>query len=482
MGTVYLGSHEVMPGVMRNIAVKLMHPEVRANRSVAPQLLQEARLAARIEHPNVVRMIEAGEEPEGVFLAMSYVEGATLADIISCCAKRKTRLPVSIALRILTDALTGLHAAHELRDESGEPLHLVHRDFSPQNILVGMDGITQLTDFGIAKATGQMDTTKSGVVKGKVGYMAPEQAMGKAIDRRCDVWAAGVVAWEALAGKRLFHAANDAAVLLEVVSPTQIAPLSDVHANLAGPLEEAVLAALVRDVDERLTTAADFRKRLGQAAAPSLGVAEAEDVADFVIEMVGEEIHQRRKRAKTIVELRDEEGEDAPTAVRLSQPALGLPDDELSTAVQRPSPDEVAAAVSSSGGVGAGSSADAGPELSLELEQPTEAEGPMEPAVGVPATANSAEAQPLLDSGDIAHLHEPTLPEEVPPSRSQYLVLIALALLLGALLGWVGTRWKKARSEPQTVGSMDGAENRGRPQLRRLHARPSRQTHAAFVR
>src|SRR5262249_42183711 len=148
-------------------------------------------------------------------------EGDSLAAILQNVAKKgRQRLPIPIALRILDDALSGLECAHALKDDEGRPLGVVHRDFSPQNILVGLDGISRLTDFGIAKVTGSVGLTRSGVVKGKAAYLSPEQAQGLPMDRRSDVWSAGVVAWELLAGRRLYPTGNDVATILQVCTET----------------------------------------------------------------------------------------------------------------------------------------------------------------------------------------------------------------------------------------------------------------------
>ena len=218
MATVYLARVAVVGDVHREVALKLMHPFLNAEgRESTVSLVEEAKLAVRIRHPIVVSVVEVGDSPHGVFLVMEYVEGDTLSGLHRAVRAEGALMPLPIAGRILVDALAGLHAAHELRDDDGLLLDLVHRDFSPQNILVGTDGVTRLTDFGVAKASGRVNVTSSGIIKGKVAYMAPEQALGKRVDRRCDVWAAGVVAWEILAGQRLYRSEDQVAMLLKIV-------------------------------------------------------------------------------------------------------------------------------------------------------------------------------------------------------------------------------------------------------------------------
>src|SRR5262245_34519927 len=196
MATVYLACSTGMAGFEREVALKLTHAHLRDSPEFVTALIDEARLAGRIRHPNVVSVLDVAEDPEGLFIIMDYIEGESLAGLQRILRKRDIRMPLDVALRILDDILEGLHAAHELTENDGSPMHLVHRDVTPHNVLVGLDGISRLTDFGVAKAVTRLTQTASGLVKGKVAYMAPEQAEGTELDRRCDVWAAGVVAWE----------------------------------------------------------------------------------------------------------------------------------------------------------------------------------------------------------------------------------------------------------------------------------------------
>jgi serine/threonine-protein kinase len=264
MATVFLARAEGMGGFERDVAVKLLHDHLRENADLAFQLVNEARISAKIRHPNVVQVHDVGEDPSGIFLVMEYVEGDTLSGLQRAARAAGETVPIAIALRILTDALAGLHSAHELRDGADQPLEIVHRDFSPQNILVGTDGISRLTDFGIAKAARRDGHTRPGLIKGKIGYMAPEQARGKSVDRRCDVWAAGVVAWELLAGRPLRANEDEVATLLEVVSgdPPDVRTACP---EIAAALAEAVSSALTGTRDQRCPTADGLRQRLIEA-------------------------------------------------------------------------------------------------------------------------------------------------------------------------------------------------------------------------
>lgn len=320
MATVYLARSRGVGGFEREVAVKKLHPHLLNDApDAALDLIEEAKLASRIRHPNVVPVLDVGDGPDGVFLVMEYIEGETLTAILRDAAAAGATLPIPIALRILSDVLAGLHAAHELRDETGAPAGLVHRDFSPQNILVGTDGVARLTDFGIAKAANRLSSTQTGSVKGKVSYMAPEQARGRQLDRRCDVWAAGVVAWEVFAGRRLFSPKLDpVAVVMSIV--TEPPPrLRSVRPDLPAELEEAVAWALQADGARRCPSAEDLRQRLlgawGRAAMP----ADPSEVAAHVARVAGPKLSERRRRVEQLQSVA------APDARSTPPPALAAP-------------------------------------------------------------------------------------------------------------------------------------------------------------
>ena len=305
MATVYLARAAVVDDLHREFAVKLLHPQYSHDESPeSTMLIEEARLAARIRHPNVVSVVEVGQDPSGTYLVMDYVEGETLASLFARAREASTPLPTPIVGRILIDMLAGLHAAHALTDDRGEPLHVVHRDVSPQNVLVGVDGITRLTDFGIARAVGRAATTSDGLLKGKAGYMSPEQALGHELDRRCDVWAAGVLAWELLANQRMHGSADNASTLLRVVmEPPR--RLRSVQPSLAGAIDDAVASALEPKLSQRCPTAAELRARLLSAwAAGHESVADVEEVAEYVREQTRERRIALRERVASVVKAR----------------------------------------------------------------------------------------------------------------------------------------------------------------------------------
>ena len=297
MATVYLARLGGVGGFQRFVAMKRLHPHLQAEKEFVEMFLDEARLSAGIHHPNVVSILEVGASPVGYYLVMEYVEGDTLARILARAAGHGKRIPTPIALRIILDTLAGLHAAHELKNDQGELVHLVHRDVSPQNVLVGVDGIARITDFGVARATSRLTTTRVGQLKGKLAYMAPEQAQGDTIDRRADVFSAGVLVWETLAAKRLFKAENEAATLQRVMNDA-IPSLARVAPHLSRELCAAVAFGLERDPSKRYPTAAQFADAIEAAAINRDGIADSRDVAAFVKETLGQEIEQQREAVR----------------------------------------------------------------------------------------------------------------------------------------------------------------------------------------
>jgi serine/threonine-protein kinase len=206
---------------------------------------------------------------------------------------------VSIALRIAIDMLSGLHAAHELHDDQNQPVHLVHRDVSPQNVLVGQDGIARITDFGVARAASRLTATRVGQLKGKIAYMAPEQAAGaEDLDRRADVFSSGIVIWEALAQKRLFKAENEAATLSRVIAEP-VPLLFQIAPQVSKEVSGVVMRALDRDVNKRFGTCAAFADALEAAAALKDKVATPRELAAYVAEVMGQEIAQQRDNVRT---------------------------------------------------------------------------------------------------------------------------------------------------------------------------------------
>lgn len=298
MASVYLARARGVGGFEREVSLKLTHAHLRESPDFGAVLVEEAKLAGRIRHTHVVSVLDVGEDPLGYYLVMDYVEGDTLHGLQRThLAERREPLPRGFGMRVLLDALAGLHAAHELRGDDGELLGLVHRDFTPQNVLVGTDGVAKLADFGIAKATSRGGHTATGVIKGKARYMSPEQARGRPVDRRCDVWAAGVVAWELLAGRKLHDNVDDVPLLLRVVTEPPL-KLRAAGVAVSSELEAVVASALEMDPERRCPTAAELARRLSDAFTRTDRLEEAGRVGALVTDLAGTAIAARRKQAQ----------------------------------------------------------------------------------------------------------------------------------------------------------------------------------------
>jgi serine/threonine-protein kinase len=278
MASVYLAQLPGPHGFEKWVAVKVMHRHLARNRRFVRMFLDEGRLAARINHPNVCSVLDFGEDEAGVpYLVLEYLHGETLSAVLR--RGKRSRPPKWLVARIVADAARGLHAAHELRSDDDQPLGVVHRDVSPQNITVLYDGLSKVLDFGIARLRGRVGQTKSGEIKGKLRYMSPEQLKRKVIDRRTDVWALGVVLWEATVGRRLFRADNEGAVVLDVLEGPIPRP-AEAEPGFPPVLEAAIMKALEREPDDRYPTAAaladDIERYLYSAGEPA-GLAQVGD-------------------------------------------------------------------------------------------------------------------------------------------------------------------------------------------------------------
>jgi serine/threonine-protein kinase len=304
MATVFLGRLGGVGGFQRFVAIKRLHPHLASEEEFIEMFLDEARLAAGIHHPHVVPILEVGESDSGYYLVMEYVEGDTLARLMARALARAQPIPRPVLIRIVLDSLAGLHAAHELIDGDGNPVHLVHRDVSPQNILVGVDGCSRITDFGVAHAAARLQNTRADRLKGKLAYMSPEQARAGEVDRRADVFAMGIILWEVLAAKRLFKSESEA-VTLQRVTVEPIPRLASVVPGVHPALDQVCACALDRDRDRRYRSAADFAEALERAArdaasasATDLGVASPREVAAYVQGALGEDIAAQRESVR----------------------------------------------------------------------------------------------------------------------------------------------------------------------------------------
>jgi serine/threonine-protein kinase len=313
MATVHLGRVAGAAGFSRTVAIKRLHPHLADDPSFVSMFVDEARLAARIHHPNVVQTLDVVATGDQLLIVMEYVEGASLSRLWTA-TEQKVDLPIASA--IVCDLLHGLHAAHEARDASGERLGLVHRDVSPQNVMVGVDGTARVLDFGVAKAVGRLQTTREGVVKGKLGYMAPEQARGGSVTSAADVYAAGVILWELAACRPMFTSKGDAELLLDLLAGA-VPPPSRHAPRLPRALDTLIMRGLAARPADRFPSARAMADALARAVPP----AQPHDVAAWVERHLGEELTLRRAR---IAELEsDVSARGAP--LRRSHPSLPSP-------------------------------------------------------------------------------------------------------------------------------------------------------------
>jgi serine/threonine protein kinase len=246
MATVHFGRLLGPVGFSRTVAIKRLHPQFASDPEFVSMFLDEARLAARIRHPHVVPTLDVVATNGELFLVMDYVPGESLSRLIRSSRERGERIPLQITIAIMSGVLQGLHAAHEARNERGEPLGIVHRDVSPQNVLVGSDGQARVLDFGVAKAAGRVQTTREGQLKGKLAYMAPEQLRSESLTRKTDIYAASVVLWEALTCERLFGGDNEGAVVTKVLQGDVPRPSSILLSDMSKTLDSSVMRGFER--------------------------------------------------------------------------------------------------------------------------------------------------------------------------------------------------------------------------------------------
>lgn len=292
MATLFLGRRQGAAGFAKLVAIKVIHPHLAEDGTFVSMFVDEALISARIDHPNVVHVEELGEVDGTKFLVMEYVHGASLSQLLGMLAKQGRRLQPELAVHIAVRVAEGLHAAHETGDDEGNLLNIVHRDVSPQNVLISSRGHVKLIDFGIAKARGRAVQTTSSSLKGKISYMSPEQAYGRALDRRSDVYALGVVLWEMLTVRRMFAGEDDFALLDQVRTPNVLPP-SAYAPEVTPALDAAVMAALAPDVNQRLPTAQEFRRVLATAM-PSALTLDSGDLASLLYETLGSELEAQR--------------------------------------------------------------------------------------------------------------------------------------------------------------------------------------------
>jgi len=400
------------------VAVKALLTDLEGDEDVESMFLDEARLCARIRHPNVAAVLDLGEEEDALYIVIEWVEGEPLQVLLR---EAKGRLPLQLAVRIAKLAASGLHAAHELCDEAGKPVGLVHRDVSPQNILIGYDGSVKVIDFGVAKAASNMQRTSVGQIKGKVPYMAPEQAIGDPVDRRSDIFALGVVLYQLVTGTHPFRGDSEFATLAKLRDPHPVESPSKRVPDLPPALEEAMLTALAKRREDRFPTMLDFGRAL-EKAVPS-----PRDIDRALGTFVGALLSERATRREAAIReaLRERTGSDARPVNLGNRPIF----DEV--AAPAPAPDPVPLVVPPTAPAAAAApAAPTKPGVAFRMPSPrtpapTDDAGPAPGVATHPAAAAApTEAVPgsaERDAADIARLR---------PSRSRTTKIAAAIALL----------------------------------------------------
>ncbi|HUU01373.1 MAG TPA: serine/threonine-protein kinase [Myxococcota bacterium] len=261
MADIYLASHKSIGGFEKLLVIKRILPNLANDKRFVEMFLDEARIAAQLNHPNVIQIFDLGQIKGCFFIAMEYLSGESLSMIIKSCRKQKQPFPNHVAAGIVMQAAEGLYHAHTMTASDGSPLCIVHRDISPQNIFVQYDGGVKVVDFGIAKAADRSTRTRTGTLKGKYAYMSPEQVEGKELDARSDVFALGIVLWESLVGRKLYKQENDLELLKAVVDQDAPSPQL-VNPRVSQPLAQIAIRALARRLDDRYQSAAELRNAL----------------------------------------------------------------------------------------------------------------------------------------------------------------------------------------------------------------------------
>ncbi|CAN5692202.1 hypothetical protein BH11MYX4_BH11MYX4_36190 [soil metagenome] len=313
MATVHFGRLSGPVGFSRTVAIKRLHPHYAKDSEFVTMFLDEARLCGRIRHPNVVPTLDVVATEGEIFIVMEYVAGEALSKLMKTAWQRNIPVPPRVAATILSSVLHGLHAAHQAKDEHGRELGIVHRDVSPQNILVGSDGTSRVLDFGVAKAAGRLQSTRDGQVKGKVAYMPPEQLSGGATSRQSDIYAASVVLWEALCGRRLFDGVTEAITLVRALEGKIDLP-SSLDPQLSAAVDAVVMRGLARDPAARFETA----REMALAVEQSFGLASPYEVGEWVELVASDDL---ARRAQSIADI---ESAALTESARASAPRIGL--------------------------------------------------------------------------------------------------------------------------------------------------------------
>jgi serine/threonine protein kinase len=286
MADIYIALATTETGVERHVVLKRVLAERARDEDFAAMFLDEAKLSAQLQHPNIAQVYDVGQLGGTYFYTMEYVHGEDLRHVLHKMAQRKQQLPINLALFIASGALAALHHAHERTARDGTPLHIVHRDVSPSNVMIGYEGAVKLLDFGVAKAEQRSTESRSGSIKGKVSYLSPEQIKGLRVDRRSDVFALGIVLHEMLTCKRLYKRDADFVTLMAITND-EVPPPSTLRKDVSPELDRIVMRALEKDRDKRYASAAEMLEEVEALATAERQPLSASALARFMREHVG---------------------------------------------------------------------------------------------------------------------------------------------------------------------------------------------------
>ncbi|MHB8420976.1 MAG: protein kinase domain-containing protein [Myxococcales bacterium] len=319
MAEVFLARQDGPQGFAKTVVIKKILGHLAEDEQFVQMFLNEARLAALINHPNVVSIYELGEDAESgsFYMVMEYIDGGNLKRVAHAAARNRRRLPIELCAKVLADAAAGLDFAHNLKNESGQPLEIVHRDVSPENILITYGGQVKVVDFGIAKASVAEGRTRTGQLKGKFGYMAPEQALGKPLDRRADVWALGVVLYWLCTGQKPFGGDSEGAIIQKILYATPQVP-SERNPAVDAEMDRIILTALAKDPVQRYPNARALQTDLERWAAAAGKPVSTLALADFMNQQFPEATDQDRLLTRAILS-GDFKLQSTPSATELSR-------------------------------------------------------------------------------------------------------------------------------------------------------------------
>jgi serine/threonine protein kinase len=333
MAEVFRGVAESLQGFKKNIAIKRVLPALTQNKKFVAMFLDEARLSLSLQHANIVQVFDIGHADDTYFIVMEYVDGVDLKALVEWRRRLGKRVPLAVSLNIVNEICKGLSYAHEMvNPDTGRPLGIVHRDVSPPNVLISKQGEVKVVDFGLAKATSQLETTDPGVVKGKMSYLSPEAARGEEVDSRADIFAVGILLYELLTGKRLFYGETDYQTV-ELVRNAKIPPIKAQNPEVEPELEDIVRKALAKHKDDRFQTATDLQDALAHYSYSRGLKVIARDVADLVRQCLDDRAAESggKRRAGNILDTLLQDEINKFTSVDFEDPgARPLSPEELS--------------------------------------------------------------------------------------------------------------------------------------------------------